>query len=128
MRGRKPRRVSIANGDISTLQQVARSRMLPWFQVQRARVILAMADGERVQTVALQTQCAPSTIWRICRRYERGGIERLLSEEPREGHLLSPEENRGQNTVSANISKNCVLIPVFYRWCRQNATLTGSDR
>jgi hypothetical protein len=50
MRGRKPRRVSIANGDISTLQQVARSRMLPWFQVQRARVILAMADGERVQT------------------------------------------------------------------------------
>jgi hypothetical protein len=92
MRGRKPRRVSIANGDISTLQQVARSRMLPWFQVQRARVILAMADGERVQTVALQTQCAPSTIWRICRRYERGGIERLLSEEPREGRLqqISP--------------------------------------
>jgi hypothetical protein len=54
MRGRKPRRVSIANGDISTLQQVAHSRMLPWYQVQRARIILAVADGERIQTVAFQ--------------------------------------------------------------------------
>jgi hypothetical protein len=92
MRGRKPRRVSIAKSDISTLQQVARSRVLPWFQVQRARVILAVADGERVQTVALQMQCDPSTVWRICRRYEQGGIERLLSEAPREGRLpqISP--------------------------------------
>ena len=85
MRGRKPCHVSIASSDISTLQQVARSRMLPWFQVQRARVILAVAEGERIQTVALQTQCDPSTVWRICRRYDQGGIERLLSEAPREG-------------------------------------------
>ena len=100
MRGRKPRRVRIATSDISTLQQVARSRMLPWFQVQRARVILAVADGERIQTVALQMQCDPSTVWRICRRYEQGGIERLLSEALREGRMqqISP------STESTNCS------------------------
>jgi hypothetical protein len=107
MRGRKPRHVSIATRDINTLQQVARSRMLPWFQVQRARVILAVAEGERIQTVARQMQCDPSTVWRICRRYEQGGIERLLSEVPREGRLqqISPSAestNRSTRLPGAN--------------------------
>ena len=61
MRGRKPRRITLASHDVPLLHQIARSRTLPWFQVQRARVVLAMAKGERVQTVAFQMQCAPST-------------------------------------------------------------------
>lgn len=75
MRGRKPRDFSLAAHDVPLLQRIARSRILPWFQVQRARVVLAIADGERVQTVAFQLPCAPSTIWRFCRRYEQAGLE-----------------------------------------------------
>lgn len=45
MRGRKPRDFSLAAHDVPILQQIARSRILPWFQVQRARVVLAIADG-----------------------------------------------------------------------------------
>ena len=92
MRGRKPHRVTIAHSDISILHQVARSWILPWFQVQRARVVLAVAEGVRIQTVAYQMQCDPSTVWRNCRLYEQGGVERLLSEAPRAGRLqqISP--------------------------------------
>lgn len=85
MRGRKPRRLSLAPDDKPVLEQIARSRTLPWFQVQRARALLAMATGERVQTLAWQLQCSPSTLWRLCRRYEQAGLEKLLVEAPRIG-------------------------------------------
>ena len=86
MRGRKPRWLSVAAHDQPILEQLARSRTLPWFQVQRARAVLAMARGERVQTVAWQMQCAPSTVWRLCRRYEQIGLAGILAEAPRSGH------------------------------------------
>jgi Winged helix-turn helix len=86
MRGRKPRDFSLAAHDVPILQQIARSRTLPWFQVQRARAVLALAGGERVQAVAFQMSCDPSTAWRICRRYEQSGLEGLLSDAPRSGH------------------------------------------
>jgi hypothetical protein len=62
MRGRKPRALSLATHDIAILEHIAHSRTLPWFQVQRARAVLAIADGERVQTVAFQMQYDPSTV------------------------------------------------------------------
>jgi hypothetical protein len=114
MRGRKPRRVSIANGDISTLQQVAHSRMLPWYQVQRARIILAVADGERIQTVAFQIQCDPSTVWRICRRYEQGGIERLLSEAPREGRLQQISPSTESTSCSTRLPGAYLQGPAYH--------------
>ncbi len=85
MRGRKPRCLSLAPNDKPVLEKIARSRTLPWFQVQRARALLAMAAGERVQTLAWQLQCSPSTLWRLCRRYEQVGLEKLLVEAPRIG-------------------------------------------
>jgi hypothetical protein len=86
MRGRKPHGISLAAHDRCLLKQIARSRTLAWFQVQRARIVLAMADGERVQSVATRMQCDPSTVWRTCRRYEQGGLEGVLAEAPRTGH------------------------------------------
>ncbi len=88
MRGRKPHRIVLTAHEVPILQPIARSRTLPWFQVQRARVVLAMANDERVQTVAFQMQCEPATVWRICRRYEQAGLEGLLADAPRSGHPL----------------------------------------
>ena len=48
MRGRKPRPLEIAHHDVPVLQQIARSRSLPWFQIQRAQILLAVAAGEPV--------------------------------------------------------------------------------
>ena len=85
MRGRKPRRLEVAAEDLPVLREVAAARASPWFQVQHARIVLAVAAGERVGAVASRAQCDPATVWRVCRRYERGGLGGLLADEPRAG-------------------------------------------
>ena len=85
MRGRRPRPPEIAPHDVPILQQIARSRLLPWYQVQRAQVLLAVAAGEPIRTLAIRTQCNPSAVWRICRRYEDAGLPDLLEPPQRAG-------------------------------------------
>src|SRR5438876_10023598 len=82
MRGRKPRSVTIPDADLPILQAVARSRHLAWFQVQHARIVLAVAAGEPIQAVASRLECDRATVWRVCRRYAQGGLSRLLSDDP----------------------------------------------
>ena len=45
MRGRKARRLTLAPADLPILHGVAHSRHLAWFQVQHARIVLAVACG-----------------------------------------------------------------------------------
>src|SRR5215831_11676498 len=85
MRGRRPRPLSIDPTDLPTLQRVARSESLPWFQVRRARIVLANAHGLPTSTVAFQMQCDEATVWRTCRRYEHGGLSGLLAPPARPG-------------------------------------------
>src|SRR6516225_9921419 len=85
MRGRKPRPLVIAAFDTPILQAVARSRHLAWFQVQHARIVLAVAAGEAIQAVASRLECDRATVWRVCRRYEESGLKQLLLDEPRLG-------------------------------------------
>ncbi len=86
MRGRKPHPLSIAPADLPILQQVARGEFLPWYQVRRARIVLANARGVRTSTIAFQIQCDKATVWRTCRRYERQGRPGLLAAPCRSGH------------------------------------------
>ncbi len=85
MRGRKPRPLTITPADTPVLREVAQSGSLPWYQVRRARIVLAIAAGEPRQTVAAHMQCDEATVWRTCRRYERSGLQGLLAD-GREGH------------------------------------------
>jgi len=85
MRGRRPTPLTIAAADLPILEAVARSRRLSWFQVQHARIVLAVARGERVHDVASRLECDRATVWRICRRYERGGLQKLLLDDSRLG-------------------------------------------
>ena len=75
MRGRKPRPLTIPDADSLILQAVARSRHLSFFQVQHARIVLGVAAGEPVQSVAARLECDRATVWRVCRRYEQGGLK-----------------------------------------------------
>ena len=86
MRGRTPHPLSIAPADLPILQQVARGEFLPWYQVRRARIILAYARGERTSSIALRIECDEATVWRTCRRYERLGLTGLLAAPCRSGH------------------------------------------
>jgi hypothetical protein len=47
MRGRKPRPLTISPADLPILQGVAHSRRLAFFQVQHARIVLAVAADAR---------------------------------------------------------------------------------
>jgi hypothetical protein len=85
MGGRKPRPVKLADADIPVLQAVARHRRLCWFQVQHARILLAVAAGEPIQAVASRLECDRTTVWRLCRRYEQAGLSGLLLDCPRLG-------------------------------------------
>lgn len=88
MRGRQPQLLHMAPDDKPLLEHMARSQTRPWYQVQHARIVLAMASGERVQAVASQLQCDPSTVWRVCRRYEQAGMIGVTERVPRAGHPL----------------------------------------
>jgi len=80
MRGRKPRRVTIAPADLPVLRLIARGDHVPIYQSQRARIILAIAAGERTQDIARRTGCDEATVWRTCRRYEQSGLSGLLAD------------------------------------------------
>src|SRR5262249_49337750 len=80
MRGRKPRRVAIAPADCHGLSLIARGEAVPSCQVQRARIVLAIAAGERTGRVAADMGCDEATVWRTCRRYEVAGLSGLLAD------------------------------------------------
>jgi Winged helix-turn helix len=85
MRGRRPCPLTLPAADTPVLEAVARSRRLAWFQVQHARIVLAVAAGERVRDVAFRLGCDRATVWRVCRRYEQGGLTKLLLDDARLG-------------------------------------------
>jgi hypothetical protein len=80
MRGRKPRQLTIAVADSAVLRLIAKGDGVPWYQVQRARIVLAIAAGERTQEVAKEMNCDEATVWRTCRRYEQAGLSGLLAD------------------------------------------------
>ena len=80
MRGRRPDPLPIRPHDQPILLHLARSQTSPWFQVQRARIVLAIAAGERTEAIADQMQCEETTVWRACRRYRCDGLAGLLAD------------------------------------------------
>jgi hypothetical protein len=85
MRGRRPCPLSIDSHDRTILQEVARSEFLPWYQVRRARTVLAIAEGQRTSAVASRLECDAGTVRRTCRRYNDTGVRGLLEEPQRPG-------------------------------------------
>ena len=85
MRGRKPCPLLIDSHNRTILQEVARSETLPWYQVRRARTVLAIAAGQRTSEVASRLECDAGTVRRSCRRYHDTGVRGLLEEPQRPG-------------------------------------------
>jgi transposase len=80
MRGRRPEQLTIARGDADALHTVAHSDSLPSFQVRRAKIVLAIAAGERRCSVAARLECDETTVWRTCERYRHDGLAGLLAD------------------------------------------------
>src|SRR5262249_59846409 len=78
MRGRKPSVLSLAPADMDRLRITAHGDCLPWYQVRRARIVLAVAAGQRTRDVASHLDCGVATVRRTCERYRRGGVGGVL--------------------------------------------------
>jgi hypothetical protein len=85
MRGRKPRALTIPATDRAVLHWIADNPNLPDYQRERAQMVLALVEGRRIQDMARAFRCAASTVWRVCRRYEHGGLTALLADGRRNG-------------------------------------------
>lgn len=83
MRGRKPNQLKVRPIDLSELNRIARSEILPWFKVRRARIVLGIAAGRRREILASQCNCSESTVWRTGQRYRHGGRACLLADQRR---------------------------------------------
>ena len=91
MRGRRPERLTIAPRDADALYAATHSGSLPWFQVQRAKIVLAIATGEHQSSVAARLECDEATVWRTCQRYRRGGLATLFAD-GRRGNTGRPQQ------------------------------------
>lgn len=91
MRGRRPEQLTIARRDAEVLHATAHSGSLPWFQVQRAKIVLAIAAGQRQCSVAARLECDEATVWRACQRYRQGGLPGLFSD-GRQGNSGRPQQ------------------------------------
>jgi len=79
MRGKTPRPLTVTPSDLQTLQTIARCRIEPFFRVQRARLIIGVATGQRIQDLAERLDCDVATVWRTCRRFEARGLSGVLA-------------------------------------------------
>jgi transposase len=84
MRGSKPKALTILPADRCELERIAHSDTLPWYQVRRARLVLAIAAGQGREALAIQLACDESTIWRTCQRYRQLGLAGLLADRRQE--------------------------------------------
>jgi transposase len=109
MRGRRPEKLTIPRLDQDVLHSIAQNGSLPWFQVQRAKIVLAMASGERQCSVAARLGCDEVTVWRACQRYRQDGLASLFADS-RQGHSGRPQQiSPGQR---AQIVKLACLEPI----------------
>ena len=70
--------------DIPHLEALLRNGKTEQRTARRSRILLGMHRAERVKPLSEKVEQDPSTIWRVCRRYEERGIEAMY-DAPRSG-------------------------------------------
>jgi len=86
MRGRKPNKFALRPKDKSALRDLLRDGRTPVRVARRAEVLLGRADKQQ-RGVQLSGKVGENTatIWRICERYQRQGLQAALYDAPRSG-------------------------------------------
>ena len=86
MCGRRPVPfLEIAPHDVPILQSDRSESVTPLVSSPTGSGPPGRRRGEPIRTLAIRTQCNPSTVWRICRRYEDAGLPDLLEPPQRAG-------------------------------------------
>lgn len=97
MRRRPPRTIRLFPDDAASLAQLVHDGRTEQRVARRARILLAMADPTTiVQDLADRLEVERTTIWQLCRRYEKVGV-RAVEDAPRAGRprAISPPATGG---------------------------------
>ena len=86
MGGRKPDKFKLKPKDKAFLLKLLREGQTPIRVARRAQILLSRAnDHQRVVPLGEMVGQDASTIWRICERYRRLGLQAALYDAPRSG-------------------------------------------
>jgi transposase len=81
------KRIEVSVEDRRELERVVRSRTAERRAVERARIVLAAAEGRSAARIASEVGCSERTVWKWRRRFERDALVGLR-DEPRPGRPL----------------------------------------
>jgi putative transposase len=98
-RGRPVTRIVLSEREASELDTVARSRTLPYGLVQRARIVLACAEGVPGSRVARRLGVTNFTVGKWRKRYQEYGIQGL-HDELRPGRPRTHEDERVAEVIN----------------------------
>jgi len=86
MRGRKLSKFKLKAKDEGLLHQLLRDGETPIRVARRAQILLGRAKAQQPLGALGETVGqVPSTIWRVCQRYRRQGLQAALYDAPRPG-------------------------------------------
>ena len=87
MGGRPPDKFVLKRKDKALLLDVLRDGQTPLKVTRRALILLGRANGQQsIATLEEKVEQDRTTIWRVCERYEDGGLDAALYDAPRAGH------------------------------------------
>lgn len=93
MGGRHPDKFVLKRKDRAVLLEVLRDGRTPLKVARRALILLGRAnDQQSIATLEEKVEQDRTTIWRVCERYEDGGLDTALYDAPRSGRprVFSP--------------------------------------
>ena len=99
MRGRKPVGITLPAEHVVVLQRLVRSGKTEQRVARRARILLAMHWQERVGPIAEHLEQHRTTVWRLCQRYRRYGLQAIIDAPRTRSQHLGASTN-GHRTLS----------------------------
>lgn len=94
MGDRNPEKFVLKRKDKAFLLELLRDGQTPLQVARRAQILLGRANGKQsVVSLAEKVEQDRATIWRVCERYEQGGLDAALYDAPRSGRprVFSPQ-------------------------------------
>lgn len=94
MGDRNPEKFALKRNDKVFLLELLRDGQTPLKVARRAQILLGRANGKQsVVSLEEKVEQDRATIWRVCARYEQGGLDAALYDAPRSGRprVFSPK-------------------------------------
>ena len=94
MRGRIPDKFVLNPKDEARLRELLRDGQTPLRVARRAQILLGRAnEQQRLVWLGEKVEQDEATIWRVCDRYRRDGLQAALYDAPRSGRprVFSPQ-------------------------------------